>query len=68
MSVIVDKIRSRRKQKKILQSEVATLLSISRQSYLLREKKKVDFSIGELEVLCDYLDIRVFLIDTEHLN
>jgi DNA-binding XRE family transcriptional regulator len=62
-SINIKKLIIRRKELKKTQADLANFLKISRQSYNMREKEKVPFTLREFEDVCRYLDLLIIIAE-----
>lgn len=62
-SINIKKLIVRRKELKKTQTDLANFLKISRQSYNMREKEKVPFTLREFEDVCRYLDLLIIIAE-----
>lgn len=57
------KIKDLRKEKNILQSDMAILLNQSLPSYARKENGKIPFNIGEAKTICNFFNVEINDID-----
>lgn len=57
------KIKDLRKEKNMLQSDMAILLNQSLPSYINRENGKIPFNIGEAKAICSFFNVEINEID-----